>query len=208
MISPSPPKTESFSVKSRNRKEFCTSCAAYQTKECLEMNCPYFIDFARDHSGDYGFLLQNCFKSEKPELLKKIMATEDFFKGNWFVSKKHKERFDFALYSSQLNLIQGKYSQIATIYLLTVENPLWQMARKSAKYPSFLSQARDIEGVSTDQYALYHVANSISKEEKYEDLKDLCQNQLVSAQTFNVILRSLMLSTYGGELLLLNWDSK
>lgn len=201
-ISPSPPKLKI----NQSLHLDCSCCAAYKTKECTENSCPYYLDFDNLKNYNYRSLLQYCFKYEKSiSLQKKILSTADYYNGEWFASKKHKERFEFALLSSEINLIQGKYSQIATLFLLTADNPLWQMVKNSAKYPSFFIQGKDIEGATTEQYALFRVANTISSEEKYRDLEELTQEQLISEQTFSIILRGLLITQYGGEVLTIDW---
>lgn len=193
----------------KKSKEFkkCVHCDAYD--QCNGAPCQYILDFIKLGEENYTNLLQDCFKEEQCTLLKKrIVSTGKHFSGHWFAHKMHQERFERALYASELTLVQGKYSQIATLFLLTVDNPLWQLVQKSAKYPSFISDHKDIEGVTTDQYALVQVANAVAKGENYPDLLDLSNKTLISPDTFTMILRGLLLAKYGGELLTLDWEKE
>ncbi|MFI3255039.1 MAG: hypothetical protein R3Y63_12010 [Eubacteriales bacterium] len=204
--SKTPQKTKKVEDKEEEYKK-CVHCDAYD--QCNGGPCQYILDFIKFGKENYANLLQDCFKEEQSAILKRRIATTGkSFNGQWFAHKMHQERFECALYSSNLTLVQGKHSQIATLFLLTADNPLWQLVQKSAKYPSFITDHKDIEGVTTDQYALVQVANAVAKGEKYPDLLDLSNKTLVSPDVFVLILRGILLGKYGGELLTLNWEKR
>ncbi len=178
----------------------CVYCEAYDN--CDGAPCPYVLDLALLGVRSYKSLIENYVHGMSDVYFRRRMKrTVKIFNGNWFHSQQHKERFHLALAESELSVEIANNKQISSLYLLTAENPLWQMAKQSAKYPSFTPCGKDIEGATSDQYALFHVAKSAAEGVKYPHLIDLASDSLVSFPIFFVIARGLLLAKHGGELL-------
>lgn len=154
---------------------------------------------------NYRHLVEDYVRQEtNSHFKKKALLTTRHFSGDWFVSKTHRDRFFTALAESGLTLAKAKKQQVATLFLLTAENPLWQMVRKGMKSPEFMPNSKDIEGVSTEQYALFQVAKSVSSGERYPHLAEVSSESLIPISTFSTILRGLLLEKHGAILLGIN----
>ncbi len=150
----------------------------------------------------YRSLVEDFLRGETNAYFKKkALHTTRYFKGEWFVSKKHQRRFYSALSKAQLTVYKANRRQVAVLFLLTAENPLWQMLEKNIHPPEFLPKAQDIEGVTTEQYALFQVAKSMAEREKYPHLAEISSETLIPLPTFSLILRGLLLEKHGAVLL-------
>ncbi len=178
----------------------CNYCEAFE--RCNGGPCPYILDLAKVGARTYtNFLKDYLYEVKNVEFRKKMLSTATYFDGTWFQSEKHKERFFKALKDSLFTIETASNRQISTIYLLTAENPLWQMVKSNTKRPSFLPNAKDIEGATSEQYALFQVAKSVVSGTKYAHLGDLCNEDLVSYPVFCTIVRGFLLRKYGAFLL-------
>ncbi len=178
----------------------CIYCEAYDS--CNGAPCPYILDLAKVGARSYeDFLKDYLWDVKNVEFRKKVLLTSSYFNGNWFQSEKHKERFFKAIKDSNFSVETVSNRQLSTLYLLTAENPLWQMVKSNTKRPSFLPKAKDIEGATSEQYALFQIAKSIVSGTNYSHWGDLCNKKLVSFPVFCTIVRGLLLRKYGADLL-------
>ncbi len=161
-----------------------------------------FLPLKDFHFLNYRQLVEDYVRLEtNSHFKKKALLTTRHFHEDWFVSKTHRHRFFTALADSGLTLAKAKNKQVATLFLLTAENPLWQMVRKGIKFPDFVPHNKDIEGASTEQYALFQVAKSVSSGERYPHLAEVSSESLIPISTFSTILRGLLLEKHGAILL-------
>lgn len=75
------------------------------------------------------------------------------------------------------------------------------MVKNNTKSPSFLPSAKDIEGATSEQYALFQIAKSVVSGTNYTHWGDLCKEELVSSPVFFTIVRGLLIQKYGADLL-------
>lgn len=196
-ITPSQPKN----VGKTNFKR-CIYCASYESRDCVRDKCLYGDSIRKKEAKSYRTLVDQYFAEKKnSHLRKKASLTAHQFHGRWFLTVQHEKRFAQALKLLPEEANREHGHQVATLYLLTAENPLWQMVKGNAKYPSYIGELKDIEGATTQQYALFQVAKYVAQGKKYPNMTELARGSLVSAPIFMVIINGLLIAEHGKQLL-------
>ncbi len=179
--------------------ENCLYCQHEEVEYCRIEICPHVFEVEEENYKnlviDFNRRVKNVY------FRKRAMKTIREFNGKWFASENHRDRYYQQIRHTNLIFRDTTKEQYACLYLLTAENPLWQMCQKSVKSGQFTPNFKTIEGATGEQYALFQVAKSISQGEIYPHLMELYSEKLVTSPVFSTIVRALLIAEYGEEVL-------
>lgn len=69
---------------------------------------------------------------------------------------------------------------LATLFLLTADDNLWQGAKEQVYYDIFDFKKMHLSGINTDGYALYQMAKTLQRGREYITLNEIVDRHLIS----------------------------
>lgn len=125
------------------------------------------------------------------------------FKGELFLNNGHKERFYNELQKQGVNLEDISPRYIATLFLLTADEILWKLSDHSVKLNRFDFTQMHLRHISTEGYALYQTAKTISTGKEYISINEIADEDLINGITFKAIINSVLITRYGADIFLI-----
>ena len=114
-----------------------------------------------------------------------------------FRDHDHRLRFE-AAHKADLT---GSAGQTSAVYLLSADAFLWSKARLAVSVGAIDFPAIRIHGVDLDGYVLFHTAKDLHTGTKHISLSELTDAELVSDETFRLIVTAFLIRRYGAEVL-------
>lgn len=121
-----------------------------------------------------------------------------------FKSNFHRRTFIEFILENVRNPYISRYEFIAAVYLLSADKFLWKRTRKSLTGYSVDFEHPDLNGISTEGYALYKAAKSIYMGNSEISLNELGDGDLIDHATLLTIFSGIMLLRNG--IGMLNWE--
>ena len=152
----------------------------------------------------YKDVIQDCFRKIKKYTLKdrlKLLTTN--FKGEIFINANHKERFYNELHKQDIDINDIPPRYIATLFLLTADEILWKLSDHSVKLNRFDFTQMHLRHISTEGYALYQTAKTISTGKEYISINEIADEDLINGITFKAIINSVLITRYGADIFLI-----
>lgn len=120
-----------------------------------------------------------------------------------FLNNGHKERFYNELHKQDIDINDISPRYIATLFLLTSDDMLWKISGHSVRPNGFDFSQIHLKQISTDGYALYQTAKTISTGKEYISINEIADEDLINGITFKVIINSALITRYGGDVFLI-----
>jgi len=121
------------------------------------------------------------------------------FEGEAFLNNKHKERFYSKIHKQGVNMEDISPRYIATLFLLTADDMLGGLVKPNG----FDFSQIHLKEISTNGYALYQTAKTISMGKEYIQINEIADEDLIDDITFKTIINSALIVRYGAELFLI-----
>ena len=121
-----------------------------------------------------------------------------------FKSQYHKRVFTSFIRMKVRNPYISRYEYIAAVYLLSADRFLWRKTRKNLTGYSVDFEHPDLNGISTEGYALYKAAKSLYTGNSEISLNELGDDELIDHATLFTIFCGVMLLRNG--IGMLNWE--
>ncbi|MEG0273382.1 MAG: hypothetical protein RR622_09150 [Hydrogenoanaerobacterium sp.] len=153
-------------------------------------------DESSQGSTDCKILVKSCFADSRNRYfnkrLQKLMQSVD---GDCFLNTNHKQRF-----MSKYNSYMHK-KNCAILYLLSVDEDLWQRSYRSIHADRITLTDISLRGISTDGYAVYQTARTVSTGKEHIYINEIADDQLIGDFAFKAIILGILVARYGGEVL-------
>ena len=147
-------------------------------------------------STDYKILVKSCFADSRNRYLnKRLQKLLQSFEGDCFLNTNHKQRF-----MSKYNSYMHK-KNCAILYLLSADEDLWQRAYRSIHADWITVTDIPLRGISTDGYAIYQTARTVTTGKKHIYINEIADDQLIGDFAFKAIIVGMVIARYGGEVL-------
>ena len=121
-----------------------------------------------------------------------------------FKNSFHRNTFTEFMLENIRNPYTSRYEYIAAVYLLSADRFLWRKTRKNLTGYSVDFEHPDLNGISTEGYALYKAAKSLYTGNSEISLNELGDDELIDHATLFTIFCGVMLLRNG--IGMLNWE--
>lgn len=152
----------------------------------------------------YKDLIQDCFRKTKNYALKnRLQHLTISFKGELFLNNAHKERLYNELHKQDIDINDIYPRYIAVLFLLTVDEILWKLSEHSVRANRFDFTQIHLKQISTNGYALYQTAKTISTGKEYISINEIADEDLINDTTFKAIINAALITRYGADVFLI-----
>lgn len=140
----------------------------------------------------FGKLNNNTLKSRL-----KILSSE--FKGEVFLGLRHKERFYNSLLDQSLDINDLSPRDIAILFF-TADERIWKLSEETISKDGFDFTKICLRNVSTEGYALYQTAKTISSGKEYIKISEIVDDDLIEDTAFKAIINASLIARYGADI--------
>ena len=170
-------------------------------------NTNMYINLKEKLKGDeikYSDLVKDSFgKSNNNALRSRLKLLSSKFKGEMFLNNSHKERFYNVLQKQEMDLIDKSPKYLAILFLLTSDEILWELSEDAASLNGFDFNKIRLRKISTDSYALYQTAKTISSGKEYIKISEIADKDLIEDTAFKAIINASLIARYGVDIFLI-----
>lgn len=185
------------------KEEFkkCDYCSEFAKGACTASHCLYMTERIGYGQIHYHHIVADRFSDFSNRFFKKrLRQIVRSFRGEWFLSSYHNDRYSYLKESSSLTL-KRKSEQLAIIYILSAHEELWDRAKDHIHHKAIELDKISLKGISTNGYALYQAARTIMTGKSYIQITELADDSLISAYAFKAIINAFMIAKYGDEIM-------
>lgn len=152
----------------------------------------------------YKDLIKDCFgKINNNAFRIRLKLFSSNFKGEIFLNYRHKERFYQVLHKQDLEIIDKLPNYIAILFLLTADEVLWKLSEYAVHLNGFDFSQIHLRHISTDGYALYQTAKTISTGKEYIRISEIADEDLINDIAFKAIINASLIARYGVDIFLI-----
>lgn len=114
---------------------------------------------------------------------------------SFFFLSGHRERFD-SLWCRR-SAVADENAMCAALYLLSADRFLWGKSVAAIQPDIIRFKEIQIRGVDLDGYVLFHTAKDLYRGTKHISLSELTDPELVSDETFRLVMASFLIRRHG-----------
>ena len=184
--------------------KICDGCAAKIKSRGNPSDCFCFKEKLEADEIEYTDLIRDCFGRIKNYSLKdRLKLLSNSFTGELFLNHKHKERFNHVQHNQDIEVWERSASYLAVIFLLTADEILWNISEHAVCLNGFDFSNIHLRQISTDGYALYQTAKTISTEKEYIRINEIADKELIDDTAFKIIINASLIAKYGANVFLI-----
>ncbi|MDA3731418.1 hypothetical protein PBV87_08005 [Niameybacter massiliensis] len=151
----------------------------------------------------YKQLLESNFsKFNNRKLDQRLQKMMGGWEENCFLTPSHRHRF--------LRYYRETFSNqsCAALYLLSADEILWYRAYGHILTDEISVKNIPLQGISTDGYALYQTAKTITTGKKHIYINEIADDKLIGDFAFRAIIVGILIARYGHEILNFGQEKK
>ena len=178
----------------------CSGCVAKIKSRGNPNDCFCFKEKLEADEIGYTDLIRDCFGRIKNYALKdrlKLLGSK--FTGELFLNHSHKERFYRVHHKQDIEVWERSASYLAVIFLLTADEVLWNISEHAVCLNGFDFSKIHLRQNSTEGYALYQTAKTISTGKEYIRISEIADKELIDDTAFKIIINALIIAKYGAD---------
>lgn len=167
-------------------------------------DCFCFKEKLEAHEIEYTDLIKDCFGRIKNYSLKdRLKLLSSRFTGELFLNHKHKERFYHVHHKKDIEVWENSANNLAVIFLLTADEILWNISEHAVCQNGFDFSNIHLKQISTEGYALYQTAKTISTGKEYIRISEIADKELIDDTAFKIIINASLIAKYGTDVFLI-----
>lgn len=167
----------------------CNGCITKVKSRGSTSNCFCFKEKLEVDEIGYTDLIRDCFGSIKNYALKeRLKILNNRFTGQLFINHNHKERFHHLIQKQDIDIEDGFPSCLAVIFLLTADEVLWNISEDAFCQNGCDFSQIHLRQISTEGYALYQTAKTISTGKEYIRISEIADKELIDDAAFKIII--------------------
>jgi len=187
-----------FNCKGVNK--ICNGCIAKVKSRGNPNDCFCFKEKLEADEIVYTDLIRDCFGRIKNYALKdRLKLLSNRFTGELFLNHSHKERFYHLIQKRDIDIEDGSLSYLAVIFLLTADEILWDISEHAVCLSGFDFSQMHLRQISTEGYALYQTAKTISTGKEHIKISEIADKDLIDDTVFKVIINASLIAKYGAD---------
>jgi len=182
----------------------CNSCESNVRNRSYTSTCFYLKEKLKVDEIKYKDLIKNCFgKLNNNTLRIRLKVLSSNFKREIFLNHSHKERFYHTFQKQDMDINDTSPSYIAILFLLTADEVLWKLSEHAVHLNGFDFSQIHLRDISTDGYALYQTAKTISTGKEYIRISEIADEDLINDIAFKAIINASLITRYGVDIYLI-----
>ena len=180
--------------------KICAGCVAKVKNGGNSNDCFCFKEKLEADEIEYTDLIKDCFGIIKNSVLKgRLQLLSSKFTGELFLNHSHKERFYHIHHKQDIEVWERSPSYLAVIFLLTADEVLWNISEHAVGLNGFDFSNIHLRQISTDGYALYQTAKTISTGKEYIRISEIADRELIDDRAFKIIINASIIAKYGAD---------
>ena len=180
--------------------KICNGCIAKVKSRGNPSDCFCFKEKLEADEIGYVDLIRDCFESIKNYALReRLKILNNRFTGQLFINHNHKERFYHLIQKQDIYIEDGSPSYLAVIFLLTADEVLWKISENAICSNGFDFSQIHLRQISTEGYALYQTAKTISTGKEYIRISEIADRELIDDTAFKIIINASLIAKYGAD---------
>lgn len=180
--------------------KYCNGCLARVKTRNKPNDCFCFKEKLRADEIEYTDLIKDCFGRIKNYALKnRLKLLSSRFTGELFLNHSHKKRFYHVIQKQDIDIEDGSPRRLAVIFLLTTDEVLWNNSKHAVCLNGFNFFNIHLRQISTEGYALYQTAKTISTGKEYIRISEIADRELIDDATFKIIINASLIAKYGAD---------
>ena len=178
----------------------CSGCVAKIKSRGNPNDCFCFKEKLEADEIEYEDLIKNCFGRIKNSSLKdRLKLQSSKFTGELFLNNNHKERFYHVHHKQDIEVWERSASYLAVIFLLTANEVLWNISVSAVCLHGFDFSQIHLKQISTEGYAIYQTAKTISTGKEYIRISEIADKELIDDTAFKIIINASLIAKYGAN---------
>ena len=180
--------------------KICNGCVEKVKSRGNPNDCFCFKEKLEADEIGYTDLIRDCFGKIKSYALKnRLKLLSSKFTGELFLNHIHKERFYRVHHKQGIEVWERSPSYLAVIFLLTADEILWDISEHAVCLNGFDFSQTHLRQISTEGYALYQTAKTISTGKEYIRISEIADKELIDDTAFKIIINALIIAKYGAD---------
>lgn len=178
----------------------CNRCVANVESRSNPNDCFCFKEKIKADEIKYSDLIKDCFGRIKNYVLKnRFKLLSNKFTGELFLNHNHQERFYHVHHKQDIEVWERSPSHLAVIFLLTADEVLWNISEHAVCLNGFDFSQIHLRQISTEGYALYQTAKTISTGKEYIRISEIADKELIDDTAFKIIINASLIAKYGAD---------
>jgi len=181
--------------------KICNGCVANVKSRDNTNNCFCFKEKLEAGEIEYTDLIRDCFGRIKNHALKnrlKLLSSK-FTGEQLFLNHIHKERFYHVHHKQDIEVWERSPTYLAVIFLLTADEVLWNISEHAVCLNGFDFSQIHLRQISTEAYALYQTAKTITTGKEYIRISEIADKELIDDTAFKIIINASIIAKYGAD---------
>ncbi|MDR7855858.1 hypothetical protein [Tissierella sp.] len=180
--------------------KICNGCVAKVESRGNTNDCFCFKEKIEADEIKYTDLIKDCFGRIKNYALKeRLKLLSNRFTGELFLNHNHRGRFYHLIQKQDVDIEGGSPSYLAVIFLLTADEVLWNISEHAIGLNGFDFSQIHLRQISTEGYALYQTAKTISTGKEYIRISEIADKELIDDTAFKIIINASIIAKYGAD---------
>lgn len=180
--------------------KICNGCVEKVKRRGNTSDCFWFKENLEADEIEYTDLIRDCFGRIKNSALKdRLKLLSGRFTGQLFINHNHKERFYRLIQKQDIDIEDGFPSCLAVIFLLTADEVLWNISEDAFCQNGCDFSQIHLRQISTEGYALYQTAKTISTGKEYIRISEIADRELIDDTAFKIIINASLIAKYGAD---------
>ena len=178
----------------------CNGCLAMAKTRDNPNDCFCFKEKLGIDEIEYTDLIKDCFgRIKNYALINRLKLLGNNFTGELFLNHIHKERFYHVHHKQDIEVWERSASYLAVIFLLTADEVLWNISEHAVCLNGFDFSKIHLRQISTEGYALYQTAKTISTGKEYIRISEIADKELIDDTAFKIIINASLIAKYGAD---------
>ena len=180
--------------------KICSGCVAKIKSRGNPNDCFCFKEKLEADEIEYTDLIKDCFGRIKNYALKnRLKLLSNSFTGELFLNNNHKERFYDVHHKQDIEVWERSANYLAVIFILTADEVLWDISEHAVYLNGFDFSQIHLRQISTEGYALYQTAKTISTGKEYIRISEIADKELIDDTAFKIIINASLIAKYGAD---------
>ncbi|SMB80058.1 hypothetical protein SAMN00017405_0831 [Desulfonispora thiosulfatigenes DSM 11270] len=182
----------------------CNNCGSNARNRSYISTCFYLKEKLNGNEIKYKDLVKDCFGRLKNNTLRiRLRLLSNNFKGEVFLNHSHKKRCYHLLQKQDMDIRDTSPSYISILFLLTADEVLWKLSEPTVRANGFDFSQIHLRQISTEGYALYQTAKTISTGKEHIRISEIADEDLINDIAFKAIINASLIARYGADIFLI-----
>ena len=174
----------------------CRYCTESEDGCCKLRSCPWLKERIEAGVVSYHEAVKESFSEQSP-LSKRINIVFSFFDKSFWKDNDHYQRFREADAALGFYKRRNTSEYYAALFLISADRDLLRRTMNCITKNGIDFSHANLHDISPENYALYKIAKGLYTESAEVSLDELADPELVSSESFYLVINAMLISRYG-----------